>query len=110
MTRSPKPTFPGSSNPHPVLDPHAKDAFWSVVEDCLKRFHDHGEARAHQSALDLRRQVESPPPGIDGELIYHDEPFYVACDLAGIHDNPERDRLFEKNRKLYDLILKSRNW
>jgi hypothetical protein len=66
-----------------------KDAFWEVVVDCLTRFHGFAAPLAHEAVLGLRNRVESPVLGdlpassYDGELIYHAEPFYVACDIAG---------------------------
>jgi hypothetical protein len=68
---------------------HLKDAFWAVVVDCLTRFHGYALPLAREEALALRDRVEAPmyrdlPSfGYDAELIYHSEPFYLACDIAG---------------------------
>lgn len=63
-----------------------KDAFWDIVADCLERFHAYEPSVARIAALDLRDVVESPrhpPESYEGDLFYHGEPFYVACDIAG---------------------------
>jgi hypothetical protein len=93
-----------------VLDPGAKDAFWSVVQDCLVEFHKMDPSRAQTAAMGLRARIESPPGGINGDMIYHEEPFYVACDLAGMHDTSSKDRLLSKNRSKYDSILDLKKW
>jgi hypothetical protein len=54
--------------------------------------------------------VENPPPDIDGDLIYHSEPFYVACDIAGLHDPREQGTLLNSNRPKYDSILQIHGW
>lgn len=56
----------------------AKQAFWGVVEECLWAFNGFDRARAENVMATYREAVEK-----DGdEIIYHDDPFAVACDLA----------------------------
>ena len=64
------------------VDPMIKKAFWGAVEDCLVEIHKLERADAHQKREDLRRRIESPPPGLSSVLIYHDPPFYLACDIV----------------------------
>lgn len=90
--------------PSVKLDPRAKDSFWQVVSDCLRDFHSFDAAKAQSECNDLRRRVEQSPIGIGGEVIYHDEPFDVACDIAGSKLD------LAKHRKPYDLILQRHNW
>lgn len=57
---------------------------------------------ASAAAAGLRTDIENPPPGLDSDFIYHDEPFNVASGLAGASREmrPPRDR--------YDAIYASR--
>lgn len=93
-----------------TLDLAAKDAFWRVVEECLSRFHRFDALRSIQEARALRQQFEAPPLDVAGDLIYHDEPFYVACEIAGLHDPKEQDRMLNQNRATYDTILSQHGW
>ncbi len=93
-----------------LIDPSSKDAFWLVVEDCLIRFHRFDPLGAIQRARSARLASESAPVGIAGDVIYHAEPFYVACDIAGIEDVPEQERLLVQHRASYDPILKTHGW
>jgi len=43
-------------------------------------------------------------------MIYHSEPFFVACDLAGVHDISEQKRLYESNATVYETILDKHHW
>jgi hypothetical protein len=74
------------------------------VEDCLVVLHHLAPADARMRTNDLRHRAENPPPGLRGDLIYHTEPFYVACDLA---DNQLDPSAF---RTQYDQILSQHNW
>src|SRR5207249_1281345 len=60
----------------------AKEAFWDVVVDCLVEIHMIPQGRAGELAAELRKSIEAAPAGIMGDLLYHSEPFDVACDLA----------------------------
>jgi hypothetical protein len=92
------------------LTPTLRDAFWQAVEECLVEFHQKTPRNALLEAAQLRREVETTPPGLNGDLIYHAEPFYVACDLAGLHDLSEQGRLLAANRQKYDSILSVHGW
>jgi hypothetical protein len=87
-----------------TLDPQATDEFWSVVEECLREFHHLSPVDAVEKGRELRRKLKAAPPGIMGELIYHDEPFDVACELAGRHLD------LGQYRAQYDAILSRHNW
>jgi hypothetical protein len=47
------------------------------------RIHALDVSTARQRSEDLRRRIDSPPPGVMSEVFYHAEPFDVANDLAG---------------------------
>jgi hypothetical protein len=87
-----------------MIQSQSKDAFWGVVRDCLTTFHQKDPMDADKLCVDLRLQVESPPAGMSDEMIYHDEPFDVACDLA---NNPLELAIY---RAPYDAILARHNW
>jgi len=92
------------------LDLSSRYAYWKVVEDCLVKFHKIELAMAQSRAFALRAKVDSPQSGIAEETFYHAEPFYVACDLAGLHDSPQQETLLSQKRSAYDTILKKRDW
>jgi hypothetical protein len=91
-----------------MIDLQATDEFWSVVEECLQEFHHLSPVDAVQKTRELRRKLKFPPPGLPAdlasEIIYHDEPFDVAGDLAG------RRLDLDQHRSQYDAILSRHNW
>lgn len=87
-----------------MIDIQAKNAFWSVVEDCLVEIHKLSRMDAQTRVNDLRCQVDSPPAGLSSDVIYHEEPFDVACDLAG------KRLSLTPHRGQYDGILQRHNW
>ena len=93
-----------------LINPAVKDAFWLVVEDCLIRCHRFDTLGAIQLARSARWAAETTPPGISGDVIYHSEPFYVACDIAGLEDIREQERLLGQHRSDYTAILKTHGW
>ncbi len=60
----------------------AKEAFWSVVKDCLVQFHDLEIHAAEKKARTLRQKVEGTAEDHYLDIFYHAEPFDVACDIA----------------------------
>lgn len=65
-----------------VIPPDEVAGFWLVVRDCLIRFHGISADEAERGIAELREKLaDSKVPGAV-EMIYHDEPFYVACDIA----------------------------
>jgi hypothetical protein len=74
--------------PPPPIEP-LKDAFWAIVVDCLHHFHGMDRCVAEDAAASLRHTIEvppfvdRPPPGYDREVFYHNDPLYVADDIAG---------------------------
>jgi len=99
-------TTPAANPPltHPNIDAQARDAFWGAVVDCLEQFHGRTKVEARALAKDLRARIERPSPGIDGDLIYHAEPFDVACNLN------QRQLDLDSYRLPYELILRRHNW
>lgn len=66
-----------------------KDAFWAIVVDCLVEFHGMALGEASSAIDTLRALLAIPLPGggptapWESELFYHNEPLYVAGDIAG---------------------------
>ena len=85
--------------------PDFKREFWAIVRDCLTEVFGFEVSEAIKEIGLLRKRIESPPQGISGEMIYHDEPFYVACDIAGHHDPSSKNEKMEKFRAKYDSII-----
>jgi hypothetical protein len=62
--------------------------FWSAVEDCLVRFHQFEREKAAEKVTVMWRQLPRGPetkcnePSFD-DMIYHAEPWHIACNLAG---------------------------
>ena len=68
------------------VSPALAASFWKAVEDCLVEFHHYERERASAEVFNLRLRM---PRGIGiGEelsfedMIYHSEPWWIACDLA----------------------------
>lgn len=80
-----------------------KNAFWEAVVDCLEQFHAVPRMKAKAMAFDLRSDIEAAPSRMfEPDIIYHDEPLYVAARLAGCH--PE----FTENLPAYRAIRERR--
>ncbi len=64
-----------------VIPKDEQDHFWSVVRQCIRRFH----ARCASSTLPAATRLRKKVSGMrveQMELFYHAEPFDVACNLA----------------------------
>jgi hypothetical protein len=85
------------------LEPNAW--FWNVVEDCLVEFHGLPKATAIERTTKLRKELKSMPPDEDSNLIYHEEPYFVAADLAGV----ERTRVGEDAERYRGLCSAPRS-
>jgi hypothetical protein len=94
----------------PHNDAESKRAYWGVVEDCLVRFFNFTKPAAHGTVNRYRRDLENPPPGIMGDLIYREEPFYIACSLASVHDVETREQILSEHDPEYRSILLARGW
>ena len=76
-----------------IIPKDEQDHFWSVVRECLRRFHACCASSALTEATRLRKKVNGMPME-QMELFYHAEPFDVACNLANNPLNVE-DHLAE---------------
>jgi hypothetical protein len=69
-----------------MLDSILHLGFWMNVEDCLTEFHhfppENARARVDAYRLRLTAAAQQEPLEWMEDLIYHAEPWNVACDLA----------------------------
>jgi hypothetical protein len=85
-------------------------AFWEVTRDCLIRFHGLASADAEARVATLRADLDAVElPG--DPMIYHDEPFNVACNLVGRELNrfepwvaEEYDRMLDRPFPVLDEV------
>lgn len=76
------------------------EAFWEVTRDCLIQFHGLAPADAAGRVATLRADLDAVElPG--DPMIYHDEPFNVACNLA----RRELNRFEPKVAREYERML-----
>lgn len=87
-----------------LLDPHTRNEFWEVVKECLIEWHGLSQFDALQRSYDLRKQIETPPPGVISDLFYHNEPFQVACEMTG------QQLDLAQYRTSYEAILQRHGW
>jgi hypothetical protein len=82
--------------------------FWDAVQDCLVKFHDLSRDEALQKVTEFwgrlaklapsQRFSRAEMPGLD-DIIYHEEPWYIACNLV------DCDKPLERHRIAYRQIL-----
>lgn len=87
-----------------MINSDAKDRFWQIVEECLITIHGLQQDVARRKSVDLRERLESPPTGMSSDILYHAEPFDVACDIA------KQARQLSDYREKYEEILSRHNW
>lgn len=70
-----------------MVQASAASHFWAAVEDCLVSFHHFEREKAAEKVTKLWRQLPKGPvpkcnePSFE-DMIYHAEPWYIACNLA----------------------------
>lgn len=87
-----------------MIPTKAKETFWDVVEECLEHFHHLPKPAAHERSRAFRTRLESLPPGIASDVIYHAEPFDIDCDITGHQLD------LSAYSCQYDTILNRHNW
>ena len=87
-----------------MIDSDAKNRFWQIVEECLVTIHGLQRDEARRKRVALRERLESPPTGMSSEILYHAEPFDIACDIA------KQPRERSDYREQYNQILSDGNW
>jgi hypothetical protein len=85
--------------------------FWAAVEDCLVEFHNFTRPEAAQKVTDLWRRLSDVAHSLCSDsqnsasnrfadMIYHAEPWYIACNLA------ENEIPIGAQQGAYDNILR----
>lgn len=59
------------------------DAFWLATIECLLRYHGFTHEEATSGVAAFRHRIAQSPLPRPDEMVYHDEPFNIACDIAG---------------------------
>lgn len=82
--------------------------FWDVVVECLVEFHKLDCEEAYQKTIQLRKRLSESDRLEDGvypsEIVYHEEPFQLACDLMANKLNAE------EHWETYIAILGRHGW
>jgi hypothetical protein len=60
-----------------------RDAYWVIVKECLTRFYDLGPREADARVAALHRDMEDAPADIDTDVVYTNQAFDLAGELAG---------------------------
>ncbi len=77
-----------------------KDGYWLVVRECLVTFHDQKRPVAHSRVKFYRARIDSGEPQIASDIFYHNEPFDIACDIAGTYLSMNEERFAKYERIL----------
>jgi hypothetical protein len=92
-----------------MVGAHLATEFWAAVEDCLVTFHQVSPPEAAQKVTRLWRRLADLTPSQESDnaempafddMIYHEEPWYIACNLV------DCDKGLEPYRIAYEQILK----
>lgn len=59
------------------------DAFWAATVECLVRYHGYTHRDARGGVAGFRERISRAPISHPDKMVYHDEPFNVACSIAG---------------------------
>ena len=74
-----------------MITSRMKDTFWESVVSCLVEFHDRDSSEALKLVSVLRDRIETDDNDhACSEIVYHAEPFDIACDLAGVAFGEQR--------------------
>ena len=74
-------------------------SFWKVVANCLVDFHNFKDKQAKKAVMNYRKNLKNSLTKSSFELVYHEEPFALANDIAGVQLD------IAKYRKIYLSIL-----
>jgi hypothetical protein len=59
-----------------------REAYWAIVKECLIRFYDLDQREADARVAALQRDMEDAPADIDTDVVYTNEAFHLAGELA----------------------------
>ncbi len=81
-----------------------KNDFWDAVADCLKQFHGIKKPHAIKKVEELRTRLVKAMTAEEREIVFHDEPFSIACGIA------KKELDIGKHRTEYNKILDKIKW
>lgn len=94
-----------------MVEPQVAESFWAVVKECLIQFHGFSHVAAVARVADVRSRLDQLASSSSEEIkrgertfdgmIYHEEPWYIACNLAG------KEIPLTPNRAAYEQIIAS---
>jgi hypothetical protein len=82
----------------------SKGNFWRVVIECLVTFHRWPRQKAQGAVANYKTCVSSRVNKSEFELIYHEEPFAIANEIA------DECLDISKSRAAYEAILEKQDW
>lgn len=88
------------------MNQQVRDAYWALVRECLTRFHGLSKAEARRRVTDLIHDMEHAPEGIDTDVVFTNEAFDLASDLAGreLELGPRLDEYLAMMARHYALV------
>ncbi len=93
------------------MNKESTDQYWSIVQQCLQKIHALQSSAATECIAEFRDDIEKmvdPDVPMTSELIYHNEPFSLAYDLAGGEET--YNAVLEKHKGTYHTILVAHGW
>lgn len=78
----------------------SRKRYWEIVRECLRQFYGFTVTKALTSARKFRREMEEA--NLENE-VYHDEPYEIACDIAGIE--PSYDDHWDAYRAIREKVM-----
>jgi hypothetical protein len=82
-----------------VPEAKAERTHWAVVQACLVQLHGWTPHQAARAVAELRKRLRTTTNPMAAEIVYHAEPFDIACDLA------QNSLNFFEHRAEYDAII-----
>ena len=99
-----------------MMNDELKFLFWVVVSECLIEFHGLQRDEAYKKPSSLRSRLKElgqpkkmnypSDAGDPNDMVYHEEPFYLACSIAGNSLKLEEPEYKEK----YQSLLGVHGW
>lgn len=81
-------------------------AYWQIVLACLTRLEKVSAARARDVLTNFRKHLQNMPETLWQDMVFHNEPWQLALQLAGVSDEELRQRrLSEEERRWYDKTM-----
>lgn len=83
-----------------MISSASKMSFWMTVEDCLVSFHHVERIKAREIVDGSRDRLSSLADDLNKDIIYHEEPFYIANLIAG------KEVSLAEHYRAYDALMR----